>query len=130
MPYKAEYARLKAAGTCVRCKRRPATDGTTACSECREERREGMQFLKSRGLCQLCGKERPAPGLTVCETCAEVAKRNTKARHERNVAAGVCKSCGRPLPSKRFLSCSKCRERDAGYCRERYHLNRIKRRER
>ena len=76
------YKRLREAGLCVICGKRPAKEGRTRCAECTarvharqsyaamlERNRTMRRTRTAEGLCVTCGK--PArPGHTQCFSCA------------------------------------------------------------
>lgn len=112
------YQARLAAGTCVRCGRRPPTDGSPSCDECRvrRNRHERVRWNARResGLCGSCGE--PAPGGEArCEACATL-QNNRPARkvyarklYSRRRARKLCTDCG--TPAGNASRCEPCARR-------------------
>lgn len=79
---KSRYQRLKAAGLCVVCGKKPSETGKTACWECRlrrnricrdiARRKKGslpLEVFRSGLFCANCGKAKPMAGKKVCPAC-------------------------------------------------------------
>jgi len=104
MPNKAEYERLKAAGLCPSCGKRPPAPGRVTCQECVDRKKEWnavrYEELKAAGLCT-SHPDRPAvEGNTRCQGCLDRVREWSKERYEERIESNLCTRCGMPLPEE------------------------------
>ena len=118
MPDAATYARLKAAGICVRCGKAPATRGCT-CEPCYQRKRASdvYRFRKQHWThqqartCLWCG-EPAQEGNRLCARHAKLHREATRRTKVRRQQEGLCKECGEPLSEmermKGAVTCGDC----------------------
>ena len=112
---KKRYLRLRAAGICTTCKRRPAGVGRTECEECVERHKQKRsrhdriryQRHKTAGICPNCKKEPAATGRVQCEKCTEQHKQE----REYLISHKICRQCRNEDAEPNRLLCWDCAEK-------------------
>lgn len=142
--------RLRAAGLCVRCGKRPPQAGHVVCGICMRKTRLRRKRLwaerREAGLCPSCGGERSEDRFIICRDCRarqieskqkmltrELVKRYNMKWKNNLRRNGLCSKCGGPKDTE-LRWCSKCqakarshywdhREKIIAYNLRRYRLN-------
>ncbi len=108
----ARQARLRAAGLCWRCGKRPVQPGTRSCAECsRIQSRDAKARREEReraGVCPRCGMRPPAPGKKACAVCLDAQNAARRELRMKRIDAGLCVRCGKEPARPGLLSCPAC----------------------
>jgi hypothetical protein len=141
------YQRLKLAGICVRCKKKPARQDMTECQDCANEYAINIDYLKSLKICICCRNEDAEPNNALCFECGEKKRKanrqwllnmsedekklhkaksraKTMRRYYRLKLEGICTRCGKRKAQEGIIFCIDCRIKKNRQDRERNQTKR------
>ena len=96
---KAHREKLKAAGICMSCHKRPAREGMVTCAFCSKRVYQSKKIrMKGGKVCSYCAQREVSEGHGMCAKCL-VDVRPSRRNYDRSVAqhrrdTGCCGSCG------------------------------------